>query len=508
LVCPAIEESIAMLEFSPSSAAAEAAHTSCAVVGVFEEAPSPAAAAIDAASGGAVARLRESGDFTGKAGTTLVLHGLAGVAAPRVMLVGLGSEDEFDACAFQRACNEAGKALKRMPVAAACTWLPQLDVQGRGVDWRVRTCALAIDHACFRYTATRKPSNGDALRLEKLEIAAGTDARRGLQQARAIARGVAFARELGCLPPNLCTPTHIAAQAKTIADGHPGVTLEVLEREDMQKLDMGALLAVASGAAAPPKLIVLQYRGAGDAKPYALVGKGVTFDTGGMNLKPTGSMEEMKYDMCGAAGVLGAFLAAVEMKLPVNLVCVVPSVENMPDGASYRPSDVLHTHAGITVEVLNTDAEGRLILCDALAYACKRFQPRALVDAATLTGACVIALGAHASGLFSADDELAGELLAAGTASLDRAWRLPLWNDYKNQLESAFADVANVGGKSAGAITAALFLSRFTRGTCWAHLDVAGTAWISGRKGYATGRPVPLLAQWLIDRAGAAAPGQ
>ncbi|HJP98699.1 MAG TPA: leucyl aminopeptidase, partial [Rhodanobacteraceae bacterium] len=275
-------------------------------------------------------------------------------------------------------------------------------------------------------------------------------------------------------------------------------------REDMQKLGMGALLAVASGSATPPKLIVLEYRGGAEGvKPCALVGKGVTFDTGGMNLKPTGSMEEMKYDMCGAAGVLGAFLAAVEMKLPINLVCVVPSVENMPDGGGYRPSDVLRTHAGITVEVLNTDAEGRLILCDALSYTCKRFQPQALVDAATLTGACVIALGAHASGLFSCDDELAGALLAAGDASGDRAWRLPLWNEYREQLESAFADIANVGGKSAGAVTAALFLSRFTEGTPWAHLDVAGTAWVPGRKGYATGRPVPLLAEWLIGRADA-----
>ena len=489
-----------MLEFSLSSAAADSAETPCAVVGVFDGAPSPAAAAIDAASGGVLARLKDSGDFTGKATTTLVLHGLAGSKAQRVLLVGLGPREGFDARAYKRACGEAGKALKALPVASATTWLTQLEVKDRDAGWRVRTAALAIDHACFRYTATLKPSNGATPRLAKLELVADADARRGLEQAHALARGIAFARELGCLPPNLCTPSHIAEQAKTIADEHPGVTLEVLEREDMQKLGMGALLAVASGSVTPPKLIVLEYKGATDAKPYALVGKGVTFDTGGMNLKPTGSMEEMKYDMCGAAGVLGAFLAAVELKLPINLVCVVPSVENMPDGGGYRPSDVLHTHAGITVEVLNTDAEGRLILCDALAYARKRFEPQAMVDAATLTGACVIALGAHASGLFSADDALADELLAAGNASLDRAWRLPLWDDYRNQLESAFADIANVGGKSAGAVTAALFLSRFTEGTRWAHLDVAGTAWVPGRKGYATGRPVPLLAQWLIDR--------
>jgi leucyl aminopeptidase len=430
-----------------------------------------------------------------------MLHGLAGVKAPRVLLVGLGRRDGIDARAFERACGEAGKVLKGLPVARATVWLPQVEVKNRDAGWRGRACALAIDHACFRYTTTLKPSNGDAPRLRQLELVADANAGTGIEQARAIARGVAFARELGCLPPNLCTPAHIAAQAKTIADEHAGsVTLEVLERADMEKLGMGALLAVSSGSASPPKLIVLQYQGAGDSKPYALVGKGVTFDTGGMNLKPTGSMEEMKYDMCGAAGVLGAFLAAVELKLPINLACVVPSVENMPDGGGYRPSDVLHTHAGITVEVLNTDAEGRLILCDALSYTCKRFQPAALVDAATLTGACVIALGAHASGLFSADENLADELLAAGNASLDRAWRMPLWDDYRNQLESAFADIANVGGKNAGAVTAALFLSRFTEGTRWAHLDVAGTAWVPGRKGYATGRPVPLLTQWLINR--------
>ena len=309
--------------------------------------------------------------------------------------------------------------------------------------------------------------------------------------------------EQTCVVSQPLDVSHIAAQAKTIADAHAdSVTLEVLERTDIEKLGMGALLAVSSGSATPPKLIVLEYKGAGDAKPYALVGKGVTFDTGGMNLKPTGSMEEMKYDMCGAAGVLGAFLSAVELALPINLVCVVPSVENMPDGGGYRPADVLHTHAGISVEVLNTDAEGRLILCDALAYARKRFEPQAMVDAATLTGACVIALGKHATALFSADDKLADELLDAGNESLDRAWRMPLWDDYRNQLESAFADIANIGGKSAGAITAALFLSRFTEGTRWAHLDVAGTAWDEGRKGYATGRPVPMLVQWLMARAG------
>ncbi|HWG10486.1 MAG TPA: leucyl aminopeptidase [Rhodanobacteraceae bacterium] len=490
-----------MLEFSSSHATAETADAPCVVVGVFDAQPSGAVAAIDRAGNGVLARLRESGDFSGKPGATLVLHGVPGVRAGRVLLVGLGGKTDFDALAYQRACHEAGKALKNLPVESALVFLPECDVRGRDASWRVRTCALAIDHANFRYTATVK-SNGTRPQLKRIELAGADDAAGALAQANAIAKGVEFARELGCLPPNLCTPAYLAERARQLAGEHPGVQLEVLEREQLQQLGMGALLAVGQGSAVPPRLIVLQYHGGGDAKPYALVGKGVTFDTGGMNLKPTGSMEEMKYDMCGAAGVMGAFLAVVELKLPINLACVVPAVENMPDGNSYRPSDVLTTHSGLTVEVLNTDAEGRLILCDALSYARKRFEPQAMVDAATLTGACVIALGKHATGLFSGDDTLAAQLLEAGDESLDRAWRLPLWDDYRSQLESAFADIANIGGKSAGAITAALFLARFAEGTRWAHLDVAGTAWDEGRKGYATGRPVPMLAQWLIDRAG------
>lgn len=269
----------------------------------------------------------------------------------------------------------------------------------------------------------------------------------------------------------------------------------------MRELGMGALLGVAAGSANRPRLIVLQWRGGGDAQPHALVGKGVTFDSGGINIKPSAGMEEMKFDMGGAAGVLGAFLSAVLLKLPINLVCVVPAVENMPGNNAQRPSDVVTTMSGTTVEILNTDAEGRLILCDALTYV-RRFNPQVVVDAATLTGACVVALGKHATGLMSKDDELAQQLLGAGEATLDRAWRLPLWDDYQSQLDTGYADVANIGGKYAGAITAGCFLSRFTDGLRWAHLDIAGTAWEEGRKGSATGRPVPLLAQWLLDRAG------
>ncbi len=489
-----------MLQFSTRSDAPESATTPCLIVGLYEERQlSAAAQRIDAASGGALARLVASGDATGKTGSTIALFGLPGVAAERVLVVGLGASAKFDAAAYVRAAHDAARALKGLPVTSAYSTLPGLDVPGRDAHWKLRTAALAADAQAYRYTATFKPKDGPkAPRLATIEFdaPAGSSA---LAQARAIAGGVRFAKELGNLPPNICNPAWIAAQAKSIAEAHAGVAIDVLEREDMAKLGMGSLLGVAQGSANPPKLVVLQWRGGGDARPYALVGKGITFDTGGISLKPGAGMEEMKFDMCGAAGVLGAFLAAVELELPINLVCIVPAVENMPGGNAYRPSDILTSMSGLTIEVLNTDAEGRLILCDALTYA-QKFQPQVIIDAATLTGACVVALGKHASGLMTKDDELATQLLAAGDATHDRAWRLPLWDDYQNQLESGFADVANIGGKNAGAITAGCFLSRFTNGQRWAHLDIAGTAWDEGRKGLATGRPVPLLVQYLIDR--------
>jgi leucyl aminopeptidase len=489
------------LQFSLVSTSPESTQTPCAVVGVFQNGTlSSAAARIDSAAGGAIKRRIEAGDITGKIGSSHLLFDLNGVTAPRVLVVGLGAEKGFDAARFKRACGEAGTALAKLPMDAAASWLTELEVPGRDAAWRVRIAAMAADYAAYRYTATVKPKHNGAGKLAAIAFAAPAAAQPGLDQAAGMAEGVRFARELGNLPPNICNPAWIADQARQFADSHEGVSVEILEREQMAELGMHSLLAVGRGSANGPRMIVLQWNG-GDqgSKPYALVGKGVTFDSGGINIKPSAGMEEMKFDMCGAAGVLGAFVAAVEMKLPLNLVCVVPSVENMPDGDSYRPSDVVTTLSGQTVEVLNTDAEGRLILCDALTYT-QRFEPQAIVDAATLTGACVIALGKHATGLMSKHDDLAEELLAAGEQSLDRAWRLPLWDDYQSQLESGFADFANIGGKAAGAITAGCFLSRFTEGQRWAHLDVAGTAWDDGRKGLATGRPVALLAQWLIDR--------
>jgi leucyl aminopeptidase len=490
------------LKFSLTQDQAETCNAPCVVVGVFEDHTlSTAARRIDEKSGGAISRLIESGDISGKLCTSHVLFALSGIAAARVLVTGLGEPKKFDGARLARASNEAARVLKGMPLDRAVSYLAEIDVAGKDAAWKLRTAALASDAQAYKYTATFKPkpksTQAEFSALAFAGPATGADA---LTQATAIADGVRFARELGNLPPNICTPAYIAEQAKKLASDHPGVTCEILDEDAMRTLGMGALLGVALGSAHAPRLIALQWTGAGDAPPYALVGKGVTFDSGGINIKPSAGMEEMKFDMGGAAGVLGAFVAAVKLKLKLNLVCVVPAVENMPSGTAQRPSDVVTTLSGTTVEILNTDAEGRLILCDALTYV-QKFKPAVIIDAATLTGACVVALGKHASGLMSRDDELANELLAAGETTLDRAWRLPLWDDYQSQLDTGYADVANIGGKYAGAITAGCFLSRFTEGFRWAHLDIAGSAWEEGRKGSATGRPVPLLVQYLLDRA-------
>ena len=481
-----------------STALAASIDVDCLIAAVFEDGSlSAAAVTLDLASDGRIGALVAAGDVSGKLGRTVLLHSLPGVATPRVLLVGAGAAGRLEPSRFLKLLADAFKALKGTPIKRAHSTLSMLEVDARDAAWRLRQSVLVAEHVGYRYTATRRHSNGDSL----LEVShEGTPGQQAvLEQAVGIASGVSFARELGNLPPNICDPAYLATQAEAFAATHSDVSCEVLDAEQMAALGMGSLLAVARGSANPPKLIILQYHAGGDAKPFVLVGKGITFDSGGINLKVAGGIEEMKFDMCGAATVLGTFHAAVEAKLAVNLVVIVAAVENMPDGASYRPSDVLTSMSGKTIEVLNTDAEGRLILCDALTYA-QRFEPAALIDIATLTGACVVALGKHASGLMSKHDDLAAELLSAGEIAGDRAWRLPLWEEYQSGLDSAFADMANIGSKWGGAITAGCFLSRFTEGQRWAHLDIAGSGWDEGRKGFATGRPVGLLVQWLLDR--------
>jgi leucyl aminopeptidase len=494
------------VEFSIKTGAPEKLKTGCAVVGVFESRKLTAPAdALDKASKGHIANLLKRGDLDGKAGSTLLLHQVPGVAAERVLLVGLGKAEEYTAKAYRDAMAAALGALKKTAAKDALVTLAEVDVKDCDVRWRLRQAAMIAEEAAYRFDHLKSKKDDNNLPPERLAFTApaqeAAQAETGLRQGRAIALGMNLTRDLGNLPGNICTPSYLADQARQLAKQYK-LKCQVLERAQMEKLGMGALLSVARGSHQPPKFIVLEYRG-GKAKeaPVVLVGKGITFDTGGISIKPAPEMDEMKYDMCGAASVLGTFKACAEMKLPLNLVGLVPTTENMPGGAASRPGDIVTSLSGQTVEILNTDAEGRLILCDALTYA-ERFNPDCVVDIATLTGACVIALGHVATGLLANNDELAGELLECGRRAYDRAWQLPLWEDYQEQLKSPFADMANIGGRPAGTITAACFLARFTKKYVWAHLDIAGTAWRSGKDKGATGRPVPLLTHFLLKRAG------
>ncbi len=488
------------LEFTLNRDAAPGAQADCIVVGVFSDnSLAPAAKAIDEASGGKLAALVARGDASGKTGRTALLHDLPGVAAPRVLVIGLGEPGKFAVPQYLKAVADAVRALRNGPGTNALFTLSEIEVKGRDAAWNIRQAVIAADHAAYRYTATLGAKNKKRNDTGLASFAVSGDDDTALAQGKAIAAGVKFARELGHLPPNICNPAYLAEQATTFASRFDKADAEILDEAQMESLGMGSLLAVARGSANRPRLVVLKWNNGGDAKPYVLVGKGITFDTGGVNLKTQGGIEEMKYDMCGAATVMGTFVSAVGMGLPINLVVVVPAVENAIDGNAYRPSDVITSMSGKTIEVGNTDAEGRLILCDALTYS-ERFQPQALVDVATLTGACMVALGRYASGLMSKHDDLSNELLAAGEEVFDRAWRLPLWDEYQGMLDSQFADIYNIGGRWAGAITAGCFLSRFTEGQRWAHLDIAGSASGEGKMGMATGRPVGLLSQWLLDR--------
>jgi leucyl aminopeptidase len=397
------------------------------------------------------------------------------------------------------------RALNATGAEEATLHLPELAVGRRDAAWKVAHAVTVAREGAYRFTQMKSKSESDGPALHRLTLnvdrASEKRAASGLAQGLAVAHGMSLAKDLGNLPPNVCTPTYLANQARELAKRYR-IKITVLERAEMEKLGMHTLLSVAQGSAQPPKFIVLEYRGGPKKqKPVVLVGKGITFDTGGISLKPAPEMDEMKFDMCGAASVLGTMKAVGEMKLPVNVIGVVPTTENMPGGRATRPGDIVKSLSGQTVEILNTDAEGRLILCDALTYV-ERFQPAAVIDIATLTGACVIALGHVASGLFSNDDALAREVLAAADTAYDRAWHMPVWDDYQEQLKSNFADFANIGGRPAGAVTAACFLARFAGKFKWAHLDIAGTAWKSGKEKGATGRPVPLLTQFLVNRAG------
>jgi leucyl aminopeptidase len=495
------------LKFSIRTLAPAKAAAGCLVLAAQDgEKLARVAQQADKAAGGALRRALARGDLAGKAGSTLLLHGVAGIAAERVLLLRLGERGKFDASALREAVRGLATALKALGAKEAVLPVADLAVGGRGLPWTVRMAVLGLREGFYAFDQLKTQKKPPAPALESMTLAfAGApvtlQAQAALTEAVATADGADLARTLGNLPPNLCTPSYLADEARKLAKQFK-LGIEVLERKDMERLGMGALLAVTAGSRQPPKLIVLRYAGAAKSKkPLVLVGKGITFDTGGISLKPGPEMDEMKFDMSGAGSVLGAMRALAGMRAPVNVICVVPTCENMPGGAATRPGDIVTTLSGQTVEILNTDAEGRLILCDALTYA-ERFSPEAVVDVATLTGACVIALGHVATGLFANDQKLADDILAAGDEAWDRAWQMPLWEDYQEQLRSNFADMANIGGRPAGSVTAACYLARFARKLKWAHLDIAGTAWRSGREKGSTGRPVPLLVRLALRKAG------
>jgi len=475
--------------------------TDCIVIGIFEDSQlEGSAAVIDQASGGALQRLIESGDIDASWRHTTMLHGLDGVAAPRILVMGYGEPEKYDPVRFVAVCAAAGEFLRDYAADTAHICMHETECGDRDANWRLRQVAMVMDWANYKYTATKAPKAWDHDPLSALSFTGDEEMQAALTEAKGVAKGYLRSRELGNLPPNICTPAYLAKTARKFEKDYENVSVEILKRKDMAKLKMSALLAVGQGSANGPRLIVLTYKGRDDdSQPVVLVGKGITFDTGGISLKPGPNMEQMKFDMGGAASVLGAFEACADLQLPINLITVVAAAENMPDGKAYRPGDVITSMSGQTIEVLNTDAEGRLVLCDALTYS-QRFNPAALIDVATLTGAAVVALGHHASAIMSKHDDLANELLDAGQDVIDRGWRLPLWDDYQPQLKSTFADMKNVGGMAAGSITAGCFLSRFAKDQRWAHIDCAGSTWVWGSDKGSTGRPAGLLTQYLINQ--------
>mgnify|MGYP006277928535 CR=1 FL=1 len=493
------------MQFAVKGGRPENLRTDCLLVPVRSADASCGFAELDDLLGSRIRRLLDRGELADAPIRTVLLHDVEGLKAERVLLVATGSADTPDARTLRKVLRGAVTALLATKAGDATLLTGTLASLGPGAAAVAAEAVALAAHEAWRFEDyLSEPPEGGPVTLERLVLHTDNAARRSVQRAVAtaapIAAGVNYARRLGNLPGNVCTPTYLAEEAKELAKQHTSIRVRIVEEKQMQTLGMGAFLSVSAGSAEPAKLIVIEYRGgAAKAKPRAVVGKGITFDTGGISLKPGPAMDEMKFDMCGAASVLGVMSALPAIGLKENVVGLVAAAENMPSGTATRPGDIVRTMSGQTVEILNTDAEGRLVLCDTLTYA-ERFSPTAVVDIATLTGAAVVALGSHATALFANDDELAEALLAAGEETGDRAWRMPLWDDYQQQLKSNFADMANIGGREAGSVTAACFLSRYAGKHRWAHLDIAGSAWNSGARKGATGRPVRLLLHWLGAR--------
>ncbi|TVS10732.1 MAG: leucyl aminopeptidase, partial [Wenzhouxiangella sp.] len=471
------------MQFTTTQDAPVDASSDCLIIGLSEDGhPGPSFQAIDQASDGLLSRLHEAGELPRKIGKTVMLHAVPGVAAARVLVAGLGKTDKLDGVGFYKASCAAGKALRQSRATSAHCLLTETKVGDRDLAWKTRQAALGLAWSNYVYSATKKPAEDAFPPTERVSFPHSDQAAGQTGIAEAVQAGIQLCRDLGDLPPNICNPAYLADTARRLSKEHAGLEVKILDEKQMTKLNMNSLLAVGQGSANPSYLIHLKWRGGKDGdSPFALVGKGITFDTGGISLKPRDLMEQMKFDMCGAATALGVMAAVARLKLPLNVDCIVAAVENMPDGKAYRPGDVITTMSGKTVEVHNTDAEGRMILADALTWTGQFVKPAATVDIATLTGACVVALGHHASGIMTPEDDLAEELVAAGVEAVDRGWRLPLWDDYQEQIDTPFADMKNIGGMPAGSITAGCFLSRFAEGQRWAHMDIAGSAWQWGK---------------------------
>lgn len=493
------------MKISVKACTPETQKAHCAVIGLFESRTVPDSVKhVDKAMAGALKKRLSRGDVTGRKNRVATIYEPDGLACDRLMVVGFGKRNKLEIGDYRSICRKAADVVKSSDCRDVYLWLPEIEVRNADIEQTSRHLAEALLEAWYSFDELKSdpqksnpPKRVTICVTDKRHLAR---ARAGVKTGQAVGNGTRTARRLADLPGNICTPSYLASEARKLQRSHQ-LKVTVLDEKEMKRLGMGALLSVARGSRQPPKLIVMEYKGGkkSDA-PIALVGKGLTFDAGGISIKPAANMDEMKYDMCGATSVFGAVIAAAELELPINVIGVVPSSENLPDGNANKPGDIVTSMSGQTIEILNTDAEGRLILCDALTYTA-RYKPDVVIDIATLTGACVIALGHHASGLMANNQKLADQLVASGDRSLDRVWQLPLWDDYQSSLDSNFADMANIGGRSAGAITAGCFLSRYTKELTWAHLDIAGTAWKSGGKEKgATGRVVPLLAQYLIDR--------
>ena len=496
------------MEFNVKSGSPEKQRSACIVVGVYEPRRlSGVAEQLDAISEGYISNLLRRGDLEGKAGQMLLLHHVPNVLSERVLLVGCGKERELDGRQYKQIIAKTIQTLNETGSMEAVCFLTELHVKGRDTYWKVRQAVETSQDTLYTFLQLKTKKGEPRRPLRKIvfnvptrrELTVGEKA---VEHGLAIAKGVKVTKDVANMPPNICNPAYLWEQAQQMAEEYDSVSVEVVNEANMKDLGMNSYLAVGRGSENESLMSIIHHKGgADDQAPLVLVGKGLTFDSGGISLKPGDGMDEMKYDMGGAASVLGVMHTVAALNLPINVIGVLAGCENMPDANAYRPGDILTTMSGQTVEVLNTDAEGRLVLCDALTYV-ERFDPETVVDVATLTGACIIALGKHATGLMSTHNPLAHELLNASEQASDRAWRLPLWDDYQEQLESPFADMANIGGRPAGSITAGCFLSRFTKKYNWAHLDIAGTAWNSGKNKGATGRPVPMLAQFLMNRAG------